>query len=239
MKLDNTLFSEGPETLQAVDVDLAGGESFSVVHPQVSVATEHQGVVTVELVGVNDRASFNGFDRHIKKTFGFNIPDHIHFNNAGSLQDAKDRDLAGGSPAALTFSSASEVAFVYLHLTLEKKFPVFGISNNAVSDGIESPQDRRIGKSKLFGSLSSRDIQFKELNYPQPIFGTDIKSVNPPSAEIGEGVFAPFAAVSFAKDPVYFSALTACTKNKAIFPTRFLEKEPSPIFSADKDLKAV
>ena len=96
-----------------------------------------------------------------------------------------------------------------------------------------------VRKSKLFGGLSGRDIQFKELDYPQPFFVADIEPVNPSSAEIGESIFAPFAAVSFAKNPVYFSALTACTKNRPIFPTRFLEKEPSPIFSADKGLKAV
>ena len=239
MKLNNTLFSKGPEALQAVDVDLARGESFSVVHPQVSVTAEHQGVVAVELIGVDDGTSFNGFDRHIKKTFSSNIPDHIHLNNTVPFQDAKDRDLTGGSPAALALSSASEVAFIYLYFALEKKFSVFGISNNAVSDGIESPQDRRIRKSKLFGRLSGRDIQFKEFDYPQPIFVADIEFVNPPSAEIGEGVFTPFAAVSFTKDSVYFSALTACTKNKAFFPTRFPEKEPRPIFSADKGLKTV
>jgi hypothetical protein len=239
MKLDNTLFSERPETFQAVDIDLTGGEPLGVVNPQVPITTEHQGIVTTEIVGIDNGTSFNSFDRHIKKTFGFNVSDYLHLNDAVPFQDAKDRDLTGGSPAAFAFSSASEVTFVYFHLTLKKKFSVFGSSNNAASDGIKSPQDRGVRKSNLLGRFPGRDIQFKELDYPQPFFVAGIEFVNPPSAEIGEGVFAPFAAVSFAKNPVYFSALTACTKNRPIFPTRFLEKEPSPIFSADKGLKAV
>lgn len=239
MELDNALFSERPETFQAVDIDLAGGEAFGMVNPQVPVTAEHQSIVTMELISVDDGTPFDGLDGHVKQAFGFNISDHINFNNAVSLQDTEDRDFSEGSPAALAFPSAPEVAFVNFHLALEEKFPVFRNGDDAVPDDIKSLQGCRVRKAKLFGCFSGRDIQFKELDCPQPIFVTDVKPVNPSSAEIGEGIPAPFTAVSFAKDPVYFSALAACTKNKAFFPTRFLEKESGPIFTADKGLKAV
>ncbi len=55
MVLDQPLLGPTPKSLQAVDVDLAGGEVLLVVHLQVPIAAEHEAVVALELVRIDDR----------------------------------------------------------------------------------------------------------------------------------------------------------------------------------------
>ena len=54
MVLDKPLLGPTPESLQTVDVDLAGREVLAVVHLQVPIATEHEAVIASELICVND-----------------------------------------------------------------------------------------------------------------------------------------------------------------------------------------
>jgi len=231
MKLNNPFFSEGPETLQAVDVNLAGGESFGVVNPQMPVAAEHQGVVSLEFVGIDNGTAPDGLNSQTKDAFGGNVLNNLHFGNPVSLQDSKDRNLTGGSPAALSFSSASEIGFVHLNLSPEEIF-IGAVGHDAFPDSIKCFQDSRIGKAQLLGCLSGRDFQFKEFNQPEPFSGRNRYFAEPATSEKRELVTAPFAPISLASYPVYFSSPATVTKIMAIFLTRFCQKPVSPDFVA-------
>ncbi len=60
--LDKPLLGPTPESLQAVDVHLAGREILAVVHLQMPVSAEHQAVIAFELVRVDDRSSADLLD---------------------------------------------------------------------------------------------------------------------------------------------------------------------------------
>jgi len=223
MKLNNTLFSERPETLQAVNVNLTGGEALGVVHPQMPVTAKHQGVVSLKFIGIDNGTAPDGLNGQTKDAFGGNVFNNFHFGNSVSFQDTEDRDLAGRSPAPGSFSSASEIGFIHLNLSLEKVF-IRTVGRDTLPDNIKRLQDRRVGKTQLLGCLPGRDFQFKELNQPEPFSGGNKYFTEPASGEERKFITALLTPVFPASYPVYFSGLAAVTEITAVFLTRFCQK---------------
>ena len=50
MKFGQALLCVIPETLQAIDINPARGETFSMINPQMSVTAEHQRIVASEFI---------------------------------------------------------------------------------------------------------------------------------------------------------------------------------------------
>jgi len=63
--------------------------------------------------------------------------------------------------------------------------------------------------------------------------------VDPPARKVMERVAAAIAAVPFARNPVAFSAPTACTENTAISCTRFFKEQAGSIFRFSDELKGL
>jgi hypothetical protein len=98
MVFDQSLLGPTPESLQAVDVDLAGREVLLVVHLQVSVAAEHEAVVASKLIRVDHTASTHLFDGELEQRGGRDIRNDVDMHQTIPLQDAEDRHFAGRAP---------------------------------------------------------------------------------------------------------------------------------------------
>lgn len=120
--LDEPFLGPAPESLQAVDVDLAGGENLAVIHFQVPISTEHQAVVTFKLIGIDNGTSADLLDREPQQRFGRHIGNHGNVNNPVPLQDPEDRDLTGRSAATITLALAAKVALIQFDLTAQQSF---------------------------------------------------------------------------------------------------------------------
>jgi hypothetical protein len=75
------LFGEAPETLKSVDVDPASREALGTVDVEMPIAAEHEAVIGLESVGVNDASPADGLDR--------DIGDLLDPNAATAFQDAE------------------------------------------------------------------------------------------------------------------------------------------------------
>jgi transposase len=94
VEFGQALFGEGPEPLDAVEVDAAVGEAGCLVDAFVAEAIGHEPVVAFELVGVDEASAF---DLGHQKRAEFRSPhrgDHLHVHLATAFQDAEDWGLA-------------------------------------------------------------------------------------------------------------------------------------------------
>lgn len=67
MEFVKPLFGKVPEALKFVDVDPASREALGTVDVEMSIATEHEAVIGLESVGVNDASPADGLDREIQE----------------------------------------------------------------------------------------------------------------------------------------------------------------------------
>jgi len=163
MVFDQPFFGPAPESLQSVNIDFAGREMLAVIHLQVPVSAEHQAVVAFELVGVDDTSSANLLDGKIQQNLGRDIRDDADLDNALSLQDAEDGNLAGGPTAPLTFSSPAKVGLIQFYLSRQEKIGIGGMSQDGHPDGVHSTVNGPVRQLHLLSHLPDGDFQFKEL----------------------------------------------------------------------------
>ena len=238
MKLGQSLLCIAPEAFQAVDIDLAGGKALPMIHPQMPVSAEHQRIIAAEFIGVDNRASADRLDRHVQQALGRDIPDHIDFHDAVSLENSEDGDLSSRAASAFPLASTPKVGLVQLDLAVHQQL--------AIQVGQDRPaQDRdglergRIAQSDLLGNLAGGQLYLKELDDPQPALIRNSQPTDPAAREVVERVAAAFTAVPFTHDPVDFSAPTACTENAAIFRTCFFKEQSGSIFRFPDELKGL
>jgi len=188
---DDPFLGVTPESFQAVDVNPAAGEVFSVIHPQVSITAEHECVVDLVAIGVDDAPSAYLFDREREDCFGPGVGNHLHEDTSIPLQNAKYRDFAGRPTTSLSFSLPAEVGLVHFDFASDEGFfSLVGVSQDGGTDGVDRPVDRIIGDPQLLGDLPCGKFQFEEFDQSQPLSRREISPVDPPSGEIVEGVAA-------------------------------------------------
>ena len=84
-----------PQSLQAVDEDLAGKEDLRRIKLQVPIPTEHQAVVNCESVRVDDAASLNLIDSHSPPCAHRDVWDNRDMNPAVRLENPNKVNLYG------------------------------------------------------------------------------------------------------------------------------------------------
>lgn len=238
MKLGQPFLRIAPKAFQPIDIDLAGGEALAVIDSQMSVPAEHQSIVAAELVGVDNRASANGFDGHVQQTLRRDISNDLDLHDAVSLEKSEDGDLSGRASTAFPLASASEIGFVQFNLTPQKKIAV-QVSQDCPPQNRDRLERGRITQSDLLGNFAAGQLHLKELEDPQPLLIRNSQPVDPPARKVMERVAAAIAAVAFARDPIAFSAPTACTENTAISCTRFFKEQSGSIFRFTDELKGL
>ena len=238
MKLGQSFLGIAPEAFQPIDIDLAGRKAFAMIDPQMPVPTEHQRIVASEFVGINDRASADRLDRPIQQTLGRHIPDHLDLHDPVSLENSEDGDLSSRTTSTFSLASASEVGLIQFDLAVHQQLAI-QIGQNRTAQNRDGLEHGGITQPDLLRNLAARELYFKELDDPQPALIRNSQPIDPSAREIVECIIAPLTAIPLARDPVDFSAPTACTENTAIFCTRFFKEQPGSIFRFTDELKSL
>jgi hypothetical protein len=236
MELDEPLFGVAPEALNAVDVDLAVAKMFTVVKIDMPVATEHKGIIAFEFVRVNNAPAPNHLDGQVKQGFGFDVLNSLHMDTAVSLEDAEYWNLIKGPASTFPLALASKVGLVQFDCPVHP-LRGFNAMPNCLPNDLDGFESRGITQTDLLSDLASRDLQFKELDDPQPFLMANLDTVNPTVTEVMEGVLTPLATVPFAQQPVDFIAVTPAAKNMPFFPAKFTQAQPGTVFTFDDELK--
>ena len=221
MMFDEPLLGVGPKAFQAVDVHFAPSEAPIMIHPQVAIAAEHQGVIDLVAVGVDHAAPTDHLHGGGQKGLGRDVADRLHLDPAAPLQDAENRDFTRCASASLALALAPEVGLVRLHLPSKKLPSPRRCGHKTAPERRHGPQRRRIAHGELLGHLAGRDLQLKKLHHPKPLPGREAKPAQPAPRERPEGV----PTLSAAKAPlrvqnVAFSALTTGADFMPVFLTR-------------------
>ena len=236
MEFYQSLLGETPKAFEAIDIDLARRESLSMIDPKMTIAAEHKSIIAPELIGVYNRSATDRFDGHAEQGLRRNVSDDFNLDRPVALQNAENRHFPGCPAATFPLAPTTEIAFVQLDLTSEKHIGILS-GDDSKSDYRDRLQNCRITQSHLLSDLPGRDLEFKELNDPQPLLERDVQLIDPSIREVVEGVFTSFTSVSSADDPIYFSASTACTENRPIFPTRFFKEKSRSVFRLSNEFK--
>ena len=217
MVLDKALLGPTPKTLQAVNVNLAGGEAFLMVHLQVPVATEHEAVVALKLVRIDDRTPADLFDRQLQQGGCRDVSNDRHMDLAVALQDAQYRHFSGSASASVALAAASEVALIQLDLSAQQKGGILGLADNGQPDGLNGSVNGPISQAHLLGHLADGDLLFKELDQGQPLHTGQSSLFDPPSGELLEGILTMRATIASLSQFVKFSALAAGANPLMVF----------------------
>jgi hypothetical protein len=236
MEFDQSLLGETPKAFEAIDIHFARREAFPMIDSKMTIAAEHKSIIAPELIGVYNRSTTDRFDGHAEQGLCRNVFDDFDLDRPVALQNAENRNFSGCPATTLPFAPTTKIAFVQLNFTTEKQVGIL-TGDDSESDDRDCLQDRRITQAYLLGNLPGRNFEFKELNDPQPLLKRDVQLIDPAIREVVEGVFTSFASVSSADDPIDFSASTACTKNRPIFPTRFFKEKSRSIFRLSNKFK--
>jgi len=158
MVLNQTLLGPTPKPLQAVNVNLAGGEALLMVHLQVPVATEHEAVVALELVRIDDRASADLFDRQLQQGGCRDVSNDRHMDFPFPLQDAQYRHFSGSASASVTLAVAPEVALIELDLSAQQEGGILGLTDDGQANGLNGSVNGPISQAHLLGHLADGDL---------------------------------------------------------------------------------
>ncbi len=236
MELNNPFLRITPETLKTINIDLSRRKPFLMINPEMPVTTKHKGIIALEFIRIHNRSSSDRLNSHIQKRLGSNILYNLNPNSTISLVNTEDRDFSRCPSASLSLPPSSKVGFIKFDLPFEKSLSIL-VSKDRKPDNSYRFKNRRITQPNLLSYLPRRKFYFKELYNPEPLLIRYIKPIKPSIREIMKGISAPSTTISFTPNSVDFSASTTCTKNRAIFPTRFSEKKSRSVFRFSNKFK--
>jgi hypothetical protein len=236
MELDEPLFGVTPEAFDAIDVDLAIAKVFAMVKIDMPIATEHERIIALELIRVNNAATPDHLDRQIKQSFSFDIFDSLHMDKPVPLEDTKHRDLVGCPASTFALAPSAKVGFIQFNRPVHP-FRRRNTMPNCLPDDLDSFKGCGITQTDLLSDPSGRNLQFKELDDPQPLLMADLNAIDPTVTEVMEGILTPLATVPFAQQPIDFIAVTSAAKNMPFFPAESTQIQPGTVFTFDDELK--
>src|SRR4030067_1723160 len=142
MKFHNSFFSITPKAFKPVNVHFAGGESFLVINSQMSVSTEHKGIITPKFISVYNRTSSYRFNRHRQKRFSRNILNNFNQNSPVSLENSEYWDLVISASSSFPFASSAKIALIQFYLAVQKILGALAIGYNSNPDNRNTLQNR-------------------------------------------------------------------------------------------------
>ena len=221
VKFYQSLFGITPKTFEPVNIHFAGDKFLSMIDSQMSVTTEHQGIIASEFVGINNRTTTNSFDSHIQQRPCRYIFDNLDLNNPISLINAKYRYFTGSTASTLTLASAAKIGLIKLYFTSEKLLAIMSRCKDRVADNIISFQGGRVTYFTLNSRPKGAYFQLEKFYQPQPCFQRASKFIYPSVSKVMEGIFTLLATVFFTFNSIDFSALATRAKNSRFFVALF------------------
>src|SRR3989304_1596939 len=226
MELNKSFFSITPEAFKTINVYFTGCKQFTMINPQMSITAKHKRIIAFKFISVNNRATPNGFNCHIKYRLSCNIFNNINPYYPVSLKNTEYRNLIPGASTTFTLASATKVCLIKLYLTTKKIMGILIACYYSSSNNGYSFMYRWVTQLNLLCYLSCRYFKLKEFDYPEPLLIWYFNPIYPSITKIMKCISATFTTIFFTYNPIYLTSRTSCTKNKAIFPTVFLEKQP-------------
>jgi hypothetical protein len=83
-----------------------------------------------------------------------------------------------------------------------------------------------------------RNLQFEELQQPEPGIEGAVELVDPPAGKVMKGIFAGWAAIPLTGYTIDILPLTSGAKSVSIFPALLAQLQPGRIFAANDVFKA-
>src|SRR3972149_4656026 len=226
MELNKSFFSITPEAFKTINVYFTGCKQFTMINPQMSITAKHKRIIAFKFISVNNRATPNGFNCHIKYRLSCNIFNNITPYYPVSLKNTEHWNLIPVASTTFTLASATKVCLIKLYLTTKKIMGILIACYYSSSNNGYSFMYRWVTQINLLCYLSCRYFKLKEFDYPEPLLIWYFNLINPSITKIMKCISATFTTIFFTYNPIYFTSRTSCTKNKAIFPTVFLEIQP-------------
>ena len=234
MELVKPLFGKAPKAFQSVDVDSAPRKAFGMVDVEMPVAAEHEAVVGLESVGVNDASSADGFDREIQERLRGDIGNLFDPYAASTLQDAEHGDLSSRTAPAFPFAPATKVGLIKFHFPTQKSLAVLCVAENGQTKESDRFVGRLVADSQLAGHLSRRYFQFEELDHAKPLGTRQPALPDPPSREFLESVTTLAAASPAVRQTIQFSASATGTNALLEFEAISQHVSPGPSFAGNQ-----
>ena len=169
MVFHDALLGVTPEAPQPVDIYPATRKVFPMVHAKVSVAAEHERVIALVSVRVDDASPANLLDRESQHIFCPSGGKHLHEDSPLPLQNAENRDFAGGTPSPFPFSLPTKIQFVHFDFAAKEHVAIGGMSKDGGTDRVDGFIRRIVGEAELLGNLPDGEFQFEELDETQPL----------------------------------------------------------------------
>jgi len=161
-----------------------------MIYLKMTIPTKHQGIVALELIGINDTPSPDFRNSQSQHRFSADIRDSLDKHPAIPLQDTEYRDFSRSSSTSLAFTSTTEVGLINFHFAPKKCGNVLGMGHDSHTDRCNGIIHGIIRQSHLDGDLTCGEFQFKELDDSQPLSTGQVTAVDPPVGEIMEPVSA-------------------------------------------------
>ena len=191
MVFHDPLLGVAPELLQAVDVDPAAGDVFPVVHAKVTISAEHEKIVDLVAIGVDDASPAHLLDRECKDGFGPGVGHHLHKHFSLLLQNDDFRDFPGSASPSLSLALPTEVEHVLFDCASDERFPShLKAGQDGGTNRVDGLIGSIVGETQLLSDLADGELQFEELGEAQLLSSGKISLVDPSVGEIVEGVAA-------------------------------------------------
>ena len=165
MKLLQAMFSETPETLNAVDVARASGELIAtMINPIVfRVADINQAVITAPPVRMDDDINRDSAANNRLQSSLFAVRHGLRIDAPVTLQETEDWGLArSASPALATHPACAEVAFVNFDLATRQRRSALTLLGNPLPDFEKDHGDALARQASQLCGVGGTKIQRKE-----------------------------------------------------------------------------
>lgn len=99
-----------------------------MIHGKVPEIAEHERIISLVLVCVDDAPATDLFDGQAKKGLCFSVWNDLDKHLAAPGENAENRHLACGAAAAFAFALAAEIGLVKFYPTGKEGFGVLSVS---------------------------------------------------------------------------------------------------------------
>ena len=173
---------------------------FTVIHGKVPETAEHERIISLVLVCVDDAPATDLFDGQAKKGLCFAVWNDLDKYLAAPGENAENRDLACGAAAALAFALAAETGFIQFNFAGKEDICILRVSQDSHPEYRHSPVGRVVGNADLLCDHSCRYFEFKELDDPEPLAWAQPAEVDPALWKIMLNVATLFTSASAVDD---------------------------------------
>ena len=202
----------------------------------MTITTEHQSIIPSELICIDCASSPHLLDCQTQKGLGSNISNHLHQNYSLPFQNTENRDFLGSTTSPFPFSLTSKVSLVHLHFSTDQSI-IFAANYYTPSDQIYCLKHCRITYLDLFSNLPDGKLQFKQFDYPEPVYSTYPQPTQPSPAPIRKCISTSLTPKTAIPKSIEFIAPTPYAEMTVVFPQPSCQKSSGCILIPYNKLK--